>query len=78
MLEDLEVDVSAGQGVIRELIYELSSALDRGAGMAAAAISKELRDSLMIFTGGGEDHHDDATQRLVALLGAPLRHSTTS
>lgn len=78
MINGMELDVSAGQGVKAQLMLELAGALDRGIGMATAAVSKELRDTMeSIMPRGGDDHDYGPTTELLRLLGAPIRHEAT-
>jgi uncharacterized protein (DUF2267 family) len=74
MINGMEIDVSAGQGVKAQLMLELAGALDRGIGMATAAVSKELRDTMQsIMPSGGDDHDHGPAAELVRLLSAPIR-----
>lgn len=69
-LRQLEVDPSTD--ALGRLAVTLAKALDADAGMATAAVSRELRATLTDLEGrhGGDD--DDGLDRLLAELSAPL------
>lgn len=55
-----ELDLAGRDAVLAEAAYTLASKLDNDAGMAAAAVSKELRATLdQIWQGQGGGGEDD-------------------
>ena len=53
----------------------LARTLDEGAGMAAAAVARELRATLAALTEGGQGGDADPLAELTALLSAPVQHA---
>lgn len=66
---DLEDDLS--RAALAELALTLAAHLDAGAGMAAAAVAKELRATLHELEGDGVPDDDDAFARWEADLANP-------
>ncbi len=60
------------------LALTLARKLDEGAGLATAAVARELRSTLDVLTKqeGGDD--DDALNDFVSSLSTPLGHPTLS
>lgn len=56
----------------------LARKLDEGAGLATAAVARELRATLDALTKGGDDDDDDGFADLVAGLRSPVGYSTFS
>ena len=53
----------------------LAAKLDSDAGLATAAVARELRATLAALTDGGRDEGDDGFAALVAGLSAPVEHA---
>lgn len=70
-LRELE-GLSEAHSALGRVALTLAATLDGGAGMATAAVAKELRATLKELTprDGGDDF-----ARLMASLSAPVRHS---
>src|SRR5262245_26933228 len=66
-------DLSDLQRPLAELAYSLARSLDDGAGMAAAAIGREYRTTLLTLREVSGDR--DAGADLLARLSAPLEQS---
>lgn len=69
--QDVDALVSAhpmGEA-LAEMAFSLARTLDEGAGMAAAAVNRELRNNLIELASQGVNDDDD----LEADLSAPLR-----
>ena len=56
---------------LAETAYTLARALDEGAGLATAAVARELRATLEALSRSGDDG-DSAVARLLAELSAPV------
>lgn len=56
----------------------LARKLDEGAGMATAAVARELRCTLDAILGGGDDDVDDAFTGFLTGLSSPLGHPPLS
>lgn len=57
--------------------FTLARKLDEGAGMATAAVARELRETLDVLLGGPSDD-DDGLSAFVDGLRAPMGHSAKS
>jgi hypothetical protein len=62
---------------LRQVAYSLARQLDAGAGMAAAAIAKELRATLDQLTRTDDDS-DDELEQLISRLSAPMGDAAAS
>ena len=69
-LRQLEVDASSD--ALARLAVTLAKALDADAGMATAAVSRELRATLSELEGRHGGNDDDELGRLLAELSAPV------
>jgi hypothetical protein len=64
-------DLDGIQGPLSELAFVLAKRMDDGArGMAAAAIARELRETLRAMTEAADD--SDAVTELLAQLASPV------
>jgi hypothetical protein len=70
-LKALDEDVP-GKDVLSASVLVLARALDQGAGLATAAVARELRATVEALTKGGGDDSDPATAALFARLSSPL------
>lgn len=61
-------------GALAESALVLARTLDEGAGLAVAAVARELRATMDSMRPGGDD--DDDLDRFLAGLSAPVRHAT--
>jgi hypothetical protein len=52
----------------------LARALDQGAGLAVAAVARELRATLAALAGPAGGDPDDGTQEFFARMSTPVRH----
>ncbi|SET43135.1 hypothetical protein [Nonomuraea wenchangensis] len=60
-----------------EICYNLARTLDNGAGYVAAAVAKELRETLqMIEEASGDDNSADLFTRLAAHMPSPVRNAS--
>lgn len=57
LIDSLDLDADLRRSALAEVALTLASGLDAGAGMAAAAMAKELRATLAEL--GGDDADDD-------------------
>lgn len=63
----------AGRAVYAAMAMELARTLDIGAGLAVAAVNRELRETVKALIGeGGDDDTDAAKRDLLARLSAPM------
>jgi hypothetical protein len=69
-LRQLEVSVSTD--AIARLAVTLAKTLDGDAGMATAAVSRELRATLADLEGRNVGTDDDGLSRLLAELSSPM------
>jgi hypothetical protein len=69
-LADLDLPGTAG---LRAAAIRLARTLDGDAGLATAAVARELRATLTALTSEGGDGDDDALSALVARLSAPVQ-----
>lgn len=60
---------------LAEVALNLAAALDEGAGMATAAVARELRATLSAMSEVDGDSDDDGFAELTAFLSAPVRDS---
>jgi len=70
-LRDLEPVSKAHDGLAAAALV-LAAKLDGDAGLATAAVARELRATLTALTDGGKDEGDDGFGALIAGLSAPL------
>jgi hypothetical protein len=64
------------RGVYAAMATELARTLDIGAGLAVAAVNRELRETVKALVGeGGDDAADAAKRDLLARLSAPMGHA---
>lgn len=75
LLADLVEDTVPGQKVYASMSLVLARTLDEGAGLAVAAVNRELRETVKVLTGGEVSDGDPRTADLLARLSAPLGHS---
>lgn len=59
-----------------EICYNLARNLDNGAGMASAAIAKELRETLQTIEEAAGDGDDELLARFSAAMPAPVRNAS--
>jgi hypothetical protein len=59
---------------LAEMSFNLARSLDEGAGLAVAAVNRELRANLVELAGMGVDHDDDLDDQ----LSSPVRDETES
>lgn len=66
-------ELPRGLAGLAESALTLAKALDDGAGLATAAVARELRATLtMLAKGTASDSNGDAVAELVARLGTPM------
>lgn len=58
---------------LAEMCYRMARKLDRDAGMATAAIAKELRETLAIISGDKKDDSDDFWNHFESGLSTKVR-----
>lgn len=70
-LRDCEQVHAAHEGLAASALV-LARALDGGAGLATAAVARELRATLTALTATGSDEDGDDFSAIVASLSAPV------
>jgi len=70
-LKVIDEDVP-GRDVLSASVLVLARALDEGAGLATAAVARELRATVETLTKDGGGDTDPATAALFAQLSSPL------
>jgi hypothetical protein len=73
-LRDLE-RVSAAHDALSASALVLARTLDEGAGMAAAAVARELRSTLTALAEGGKAGDADPFADIAAVLSAPVEYA---
>lgn len=73
-LRDVAED-TPGRDALSASALVLAQALDKGAGLATAAVARELRATVEALTKGGGDDGESPAAALFAQLSAPLGHS---
>jgi len=73
-LRGLEPVTGAHEGLAAAALV-LAAKLDGDAGLATAAVARELRATLGALTASGRDEGDDGFAALVAGLSAPVEHA---
>lgn len=71
-----QLEVSVVTDALGRLAITLAKALDADAGMATAAVSRELRATLTDLEGRHGGNDDDGFDRLLAELSAPVVDSS--
>jgi hypothetical protein len=76
LIRDLASDEVAGREVYAQMATRLARTLDEGAGLAVAAVNRELRETVKALTAKeGRDDGDPRTDEFLARLRAPLGHT---
>jgi len=68
-------ELSGVQPALAESAFTLARALDEGAGLATAAVARELRATLEALAKGSDDDSDPALAALLGRLSSPLGNS---
>lgn len=78
LIADLDPpDDGQGTAVYAAMATQLARTLDEGAGLAVAAVNRELRETVKAMTAKeGPGDGDPRTSELLARLSAPLGHTS--
>lgn len=72
-LDDIP-EIAPAHVALVSLALTLARKLDEGAGLATAAVARELRATLDVLTKGDGDDSDDEFTGFIASLSSPLGH----
>ena len=61
---------------LKATALQLARTLDEGAGLAVAAVARELRAVLADLLREDTDEHSDALAELITRMSAPVQHSS--
>ena len=75
VLEDLSVHNEPGTAGLRATALRLARTLDGDAGIATAAVARELRATLEALIVKEPEGDNDALDRLITRMSAPLQHT---
>lgn len=70
--------IHVAHGALVAIALTLARKLDEGAGMATAAVARELRCTLDAILKGADDDGDDVFDGFLAGLSAPMGHPPVS
>jgi hypothetical protein len=75
---DLEHLTEPGTAALKATAIRLARTLDEGAGLATAAVARELRATLASLTREEPTDDADGFAALVAALSSPVQHTSES